>query len=92
MPSLSLWLKLLYIRTMSSLATKAYLEDGKMHNKIILRSYCTYHLFCLVLNYCEAFKQKKIVVMVHFSHIFERYVYHLEKPPGIVSINVYCSH
>ena len=28
--------------------------------------------------------------MVHFSHTFERYImfYHLEKPPGIASIDI----
>ena len=46
-----------------------------MHNKNIKGDYYTYHLFCLFLQFCEAFKQLARVAFVQnvqFSHTFKR--------------------
>ena len=34
--------------------------DGKIHNKIILRTYYTYHLFCLIMDVDEVSNGAKI--------------------------------
>ena len=60
-----------------------------MHNKNISVGYYTYHLFCLFLQFFEAFKQltrAAFVQNVIFSHIFKEIGYCLEKIPCIVSI------
>ena len=48
---------------------------GYMHNKNIKGDYCTYHLVCLFLQFCEAFKQlarAAFVQYVQLSHLFNR--------------------
>ena len=61
--------------SMTSLAKKEKNNLGNMHNKKILGDYYTYHLFCLFLQFCEAFKQLARAASVQkfqFSHIFKR--------------------
>ena len=74
---------------MSSLVKKESNNLGNMHNKNIYGDYYTYHLFCLFLQFCEAFKQPArtaFVQNVQFSQIFKRYKLCLENIPCIVSI------
>ena len=48
---------------------------GNIHNKNNKGGYFTYHLFCLFLQFCEAFKQLARAAFVQnaqFTHIFKR--------------------
>ena len=58
--------------SMSSLAKKEKNNLGSMHNKNIEEDYYSYHLFCLSLQFYEAFKQlpkAAFVQNVQFSYI-----------------------
>ena len=55
-----------------------------MHNKNIKGVYYSYHLLCMFLQFCEAFKQlarAAFVQNVQFSHIFKRDKVMLRKDP-----------
>ena len=55
-----------------------------MHNKNIKGENNTYHLFCLFLQLCEAFKQlarAAFIKNVKLSHVFKRDKLMLRKDP-----------
>ena len=67
-----------------SLAKKENKTLGNMLNKNIQGDYYTYHLVCMFLQFCEAFKQLAEAAFfqnVQFSHIFKRDKLMLRKVP-----------
>ena len=51
---------------------------GNIYNKNVSGGHYTYHLFCLVLQFCEILKQldrAAFVLKVYFGHMFKSGLY-----------------